>query len=210
MMTVYGKYKQVRNSSWQCLIDCNMTCLPMKVSSIAAKMNIGLYKYSQNSTLLRKAGLEHLMRAKGFAYMAPSGKLMIFYDDSQSRQEIRYTIAHELGHILLGHVDSNHPQGRLLQPSDPKLEKDADSFAVRILAPACILHSLQISSAEEIAALCDIPLDFARSRAKRMSELYKREEKLLASGAPSCFLRSPQERQVLSDFQSFIAAYPNL
>ena len=108
-----------------------MNSLPLQVSDIASKLNIGLYKYSQNKELLIKSGLSYLMQAKGFAYMSPVGKLMIFFDDSQSRQEIRYTIAHELGHILLGHVDSRNPRGRLLEPSNPKLEREADSFALR-------------------------------------------------------------------------------
>ena len=210
MMTAYGKYRHLRNASWECLLDCNITCLPVQVSSISSQLDIGLYKYSQNAELLRKKGLEYLMQAKGFAYMDPSGKLMIFFDDQQSRQQIRYTIAHELGHILLGHVDSENPQGLLLQPSDAKLERAADSFAIRILAPACILHGLHITSAEEIGSVCDIPLNLARSRAKRMSALYKREEKLISAGSPSCFLRSPREQKLYAEFQDFISSYEKI
>lgn len=43
---IYGRYKNIRNSSWQVLIDNDISALPVKVSLIAANAGIKLIKDS--------------------------------------------------------------------------------------------------------------------------------------------------------------------
>lgn len=66
----------------------------------------------------------------GFAFQV-RGKQCIFYDDRRSAERQRSTVAHELGHIVLGHtwgfksgVDCSRCE-----------EMQADSFAFRLLYP---------------------------------------------------------------------------
>lgn len=207
-MNAYGKYQKTRNASWHCLLDCGVSKLPVHVSSIANQFDIGLYEYGDNAALLCRRGMGFLLSAEGFAYHDPSGRLMIFFDECKSRQQIRFTIAHELGHIFLGHVGPEFPRGRHLNPSEPSLERAADMFAVRLLAPSCVLWDLQLHKAEDIATLCDIPISIAQNRARRMSTLYRRESEFLSAGQPSCFLRSPLEQKVHAAFSSFVATRP--
>lgn len=190
-MSAYGKYQQSRNASWQCLIDCGVDRLPVVVSDIARQLSVKLCEYGENDALLRRHHLEPLLKAAGFAYANPDGRLLIFFNEKDSRQQLRFTIAHELGHILLGHVGPEVPRGRFLTPSDPKLELAADRFAERLLAPACILWAKEACTAEDIAALCDIPMETARSRARRMQSLRRR----------NAWLRSPLERQLYDQFR---------
>lgn len=91
----------------------------------------------------------------------------------------RYTIAHEIGHILLG---ENSP------------EDAAERFAIGILAPACVLHALRVERAEDIAKLCNISITAASHRAERMKILNKRDK----------FLTHPLEEQVFEQFEQFI------
>lgn len=189
-LSAYGKYQQSRNASWQCLIDCGVDRLPVAVSDIAAKLSVKLCEYGDNEGLLRRHHLDPLLEAAGFAYANPDGRLLIFFNEKDSRQQLRFTIAHELGHILLGHVGPELPRGRFLTPSDPRLERAADRFAERLLAPACILWAREARTPEEIAALCDIPMETARSRARRMQSLLRR----------NAWLRSPLERQLYAQF----------
>lgn len=186
----YGLYRRKRDAAWRCLIDCHIDHLPVSVSRIAGQLDIGLYAYGPNARLIYNSGLGSLLNAAGFAYMDPNGKMMIFYDETLSRQEIRFTAAHELGHILLGHVGSGAPLGRLLTPFDEKLETEADSFAIRLLAPACALWGMGAYTAKEISALCDISMEFARTRANRMHTLQKR----------NMWLKSSLERQLYQQF----------
>lgn len=185
----YGRYQKARNASWDCLIDCRIRQLPVSAFNIAGALHIKVGAYSWNAGMLRQKGYAPLLRASGFAYADPQGNMVIFYDDQAGEQQLRFTLAHELGHILLGHLGQkgqSPPRGQLILPSDPKLEKEADRFALRLLAPACALWAMGAYSAEDIVALCDIPIDRAEARARRMADLRERGK----------WLTSPKERQL--------------
>lgn len=54
-------------------------------------------------------------------------KYIIVYNDNKPPNRIKFTIAHELGHILLGHLDERNNQY--------SKEYEADTFASNLLAP---------------------------------------------------------------------------
>jgi Zn-dependent peptidase ImmA (M78 family) len=111
----------------------------------------------------------------------------------------RVTIAHELGHIFLGH-EVLWGRGVLDTPvRKPRSETDADMFALRLLAPACVLWGLDLHTPEEIAAACQISAAAARRRADRMRVLYKRQN----------FLASAMEKKLFSQFKDFIYSRRN-
>lgn len=91
----YGKYKQARNASWQCLIDYKINSLPVKVSQIAKQADI---------TLLKNSAVNLLHQNESGITLMQDDRLYIVYADEQSPQRCRFTIAHELGHIFLGHL----------------------------------------------------------------------------------------------------------
>ena len=99
-----------------------------QISEMCRALGIGLYKYSINAELIKSEGLGPLLSARGFVYQTPHGKLMIFFDASQSCQEVRYTIAHELGHIFQGHFR----EGRT-SLCNPVIEREADSTAAVLM-----------------------------------------------------------------------------
>lgn len=118
----------------------------------------------------------------------------IIIDDSQIITRRRFTLAHELGHILLGHLLIDTPLGRTFDDSKPHIETSADVFAARLLAPACVLWGLNLYEPEDIARFCNISLQAAAIRAERMEVLRKRGK----------FLTSPLERRVYKQFEDFI------
>ena len=72
--------------------------------------------------------------------------------DSISFRRIRWTTAHEIGHIVCGHhvelIDAGAPD---VSPSDVRLfEDEADYFASCLLAPLPILERFRIDSVDEI------------------------------------------------------------
>lgn len=184
MSESYGRYKNARNSAWQVLIDYNVTSLPVKVSKIAEKANIKILKNSKYNILTKnQIGLS-------FKY---ADKWYVVYDDTVTAERARFTIAHELGHIFLGH-ETLLSRNTIYDAEKPAEETEADIFASRLLAPACVLWALDLHTAEEIAACCNISYESACCRAERMKTLYKRNK----------FLTSPLERQVYNNFQSYI------
>lgn len=89
----YGIYKGARNASWQCLIDCGITELPIKPVKIAALYGI---------TCL-KATTEQLNGASGEIEQI-DGEIYISFNADEPVTRQRFTIVHELGHYLLDHL----------------------------------------------------------------------------------------------------------
>lgn len=184
----YGQYKNARNASWQCLIDYRISNLPVKVSQIAKQADIVLLKNSAVNLLSENESGITLMQ---------DDKLYIVYADEQSPQRCRFTIAHELGHIFLGHLFAKNGKGFAITDA---AEHSANVFARDLLAPACVLHEMQVINADEIANLCDISLEAATYRAERMAELERR----------NAFYLHPLELQVKKRFADFISKKKNL
>lgn len=196
MSIPYGKYQKSRNAAWQCLLDNEIHRLPVTVSGIARANGIKIGRYSANANLLLQLGLSDFIDHNGVSVRC-GDDFAIFYHDSLQSSEARFVVAHELGHIFLGHLIPTVRNGAAL-------EQEANVFASRLLAPACILWSMNIHESTEISGLCDIPLSSAEERTKRMATLYKREQDRLSAGQESCFLLSSLERKVFQNFQDYI------
>lgn len=182
---LYGIYKDTRNAAWRCLIDYNVSELPVKPSLIARAAGIKVIKNSNVHELaLHESG----------ASLLDGEQWYIIYDDENTRQRCRFTVAHELGHIFLGHELRKGYHARTFDLTKPAIEQEADVFASRLLAPACVIWGLGLHNTEDIAKLCDISISAARIRAERMKILYDRNK----------FLTSPLEQQVYKNFEEFI------
>lgn len=184
-MINYGKYKNVRNAAWQVLIDYKINKLPVKVTNIVKQANIKLLNNSDCNFLKNnQLGVSIYIENEWY----------IIVDDTMKIERIRFTIAHELGHIFLGHESLLHRTPNSIFIEKPEEETEADMFAARLLAPACVLWGLNLRTPEEIAKICNISYQAAVYRAKRMEILYKR----------NMFLTSDLEKQVYSNFSEFI------
>ena len=170
----YNNYKNARDAAWQCLIDNNISSLPLKLSIICHNHNIDIIKNS-DLDINSKARLTQNQRGK---CISVDGRFYIIVNDADILPAQRYTIAHELGHLIIPTND----------------EYEAERFAIGILAPACVLWGCNIHSAEDIDKMCNISQASAKIRAERMEILYKRNK----------FLTSPLERQVFDNFSEFI------
>lgn len=186
---MYTEYKIARDKSWEVLIECKIHTLPLNLAQIAKYYNITIIKYSESN--------DKTLTGDGFSTIV-NGRLVIYYNDIDSsitRQ--RFTISHELGHCLLGHVKENIRTFRYNSEADkyknPK-EMQANVFARDILMPATILHSLGISSADEIANICNVSMQSAEIRFNRLMELNKR----------GMYNKHSLERQVYNNFEDYI------
>ena len=182
----YGDYQKTRDLAWQVLRREKIRALPVDVVEICRRLEI---KVLENAELDPKVG-------DGFSCIL-GGVPYVFIRPGQSRQRLRFTVAHELGHILLGHVGKYQLVNREPSPYDDPVEQAANIFAARLLAPVCVLWGCRVSSAAEIAALCDISPTAAGIRWERMQILMERDK----------FLTSPMERQVYRQFKGYIKRY---
>ncbi len=182
----YAIYKNLRNSAWQCLLDFDLTCLPIDVLKITRSAGIKVIRNSIVNDLLPGEN--------GKAYF-DGERWRIIYNDSNSTELSRFTIAHELGHIFLGHELTHTKYAQASEfTAKPKSEERADQFAVRLLCPACVLWGLDLHTPNDIAKFCKVDIKTASIRAERMETLYARKK----------FLTDPLEQEVYNRFISYI------
>lgn len=187
IINAYSYYKQARDASWKCLLDTGINFLPVQTLKIAEHFGIDVVK---NSTVNMLMPSEY-----GCSIVDKNGKWTIIYEDTDPKGRIRFTVAHELGHILLGHeLSDGFGHYRRITVGKPTNEKQADEFAARLLAPACVLWALNATSAQAIADLCDISMSAAQYRSKRMEKLVER----------NMFLTHPMEKKVFQAFAPWI------
>ncbi len=179
----YKLYMKSRDLAWKILLRERVCELPVDVLAICRRMGIRVSEYPTDLPL----------EGDGFSYL-DRGKAYICIRRGQGRDRCRFTIAHELGHILLGHVGKYELVCREPSPGDNPVEQAANAFAARLLAPACVLWGCRVLSATEIAELCDISMTAAGYRWERM-------QLLLARGK---FLNNSLERKVFRRFEKFI------
>lgn len=82
-------------------------------------------------------------------YDARHDRYRLAYDCERMDARMHWTLAHELGHIVLGHLE-DFPETSIARKQSPVLlnilDKEADKFAGDILAPAPLLIGLAESS----------------------------------------------------------------
>ena len=75
-------------------------------------------------------------RAFGALFLLREGRGVLLVNSSLPQGRARFSIAHELGHLLLRH----NPLGRIGEPRDPDQERQADRFASELLMPESLLR----------------------------------------------------------------------
>lgn len=182
----YKDYQKSRNATWELLLDLGIKELPVKITDICRRIGIPV-KFAD-------LGAEQ----DGYSVIVNGEPIIVINSlkrDNTAR--MRFTVAHELGHIMLGHVGVYELVNREPSPGDNDIEREANVFASRLLAPACVLWGCNVKSPEEIMQLCDISHQAAQFRFNRMKVLYERQK----------FLTSPLEKKVYKRFKHFILRY---
>lgn len=186
---LYKDYQVSRDLAWEILINEKVKELPVKVSEICDHMGIKIKPEGQGES----GHCEYV-----------DGAPVIFCNREEPIERQRFTVAHELGHILLKHTDKYGVAYRDPDPSDNPKEQAVNVFAARLLAPAIVLRDLGVTNAEQIAEICQISQTAAEYRMERLQELYDREKRFLIDRGRSCFGMSPLERKVERQFRRYI------
>ncbi len=79
--------------------------------------------------------------AEGITLKLPSMNIILYDDGVKNAGRRNWTIAHELGHILLGHSDLSKMN-----------EREADAFAAELLMPEAVIRYLDERDGEPISA----------------------------------------------------------
>lgn len=145
-------YNRIENLAVSLLIKHNIRNLPIDPFALAVLENFVLRPYS---SLPGEAIKMLLINAQdGFSYYDPhANKTVICYDDSQCYSRQRFTVTHEIGHILM-----EHKHGSVLA------EHIANHFAGYLLAPSPLINALNCEDCFDVKEKFQISDDCAYYR----------------------------------------------
>lgn len=143
----YGVYRACRDAAWRCQLEFGVCRLPVKVTGIARRAGIHI---------VRNSDVSELRGGELAVSICDAGEWTIIYDDTLDMYMVRFVTAHELGHIFLGHDYKVQEKRFAFTGRKISLEREADMFAMRLLAPAFVLHELGAVRAEDIQTICGI------------------------------------------------------
>ena len=115
--------------------ECNITELPLDIYKVLEHYGLQVYTYSE----LRLKNEKLYRICISYSNDAFKYEDVIAYNENMHSRRIPFTLMHELGHILLSHVEEN-----------PSNEKEADYFSSNLLAPRILIHKGRFKTAEEI------------------------------------------------------------
>ncbi|MGE4276607.1 MAG: ImmA/IrrE family metallo-endopeptidase [Lawsonibacter sp.] len=192
----YKDYQNTRDTAWRILLDCKLAKLPIDLNTVCRNLGAKAISYQTHWPDGEIPPFAKL--TDGMTFYSRDRPIILFDQDKPSGR-IRFTVAHELGHLVLGHVAPGQVTAINREPAknDSPLETAANQFAARLLAPACVLWAVGAQTAEEISELCHISYLAAEYRSDRMKILYKRNK----------FFVSQLERDVYDQFRPFIEEY---
>jgi Zn-dependent peptidase ImmA (M78 family) len=167
MTTMISKpnFKNAELAALNLLTQLDVHSYPIKVKKIAKSFNnLKIRKYSWFAT---KRNIRFWDACKYFDsddgccwFFCPKNEYVIFYNDRKNKYRIRWTLAHELGHYILGHNITNAKTKLMrysLSDNQYKIyEKEADCFARTLLAAPQIVSNFEISNHIDLSTICMI------------------------------------------------------
>lgn len=178
------KYYSLSKAVRQFIIQNKIKSLPVDLIKIIHKNGWKSAKYSKSMEIISLIDPNLCIDNWGFT-IEIQGKFIIFYDDLINKGSQNFTLAHEIGHIVLKHY---------LQEMPATMEKEANMFAARLLMPMCVLHECKVETPEDIQNMCSVSNTAARYRFERLQIVKQRNK----------FYMDKTELKVKEQFDRFI------
>lgn len=195
--------RNVETKACQFLVQNRVKALPLRwedISRIAQDCCWEVLSYTQGAGIIEKINAKGLCEKKDSFVCDLDGKgILIFYRDGLPETMRTYSVAHEMGHIVLNHSVDNgicgaSPDARL----ETMQETEADDFACGLLAPFCVLNACGVQSQLELERLTALPAGHAEA-------VYQQYQALRPQLAQEGLSR--WENRLLARFRRFISAY---
>ena len=142
------RYEEIKEIIVDMFEEYHVSCIPISGFEIATRMGIKVVPYSiYKVEVLRYMLMESSDGFTGIDY----GTYVIFYNDTRATYgRVNNTIMHEIGHIVLGHLEDSE-----------LAEAEANFFAKYALAPPPLIHKLGLTTSEEIEKIFEISREAA-------------------------------------------------
>lgn len=131
----------------QLLLSSGQNCLPIRPEKILQAKEIPMVSFTEFEKAVGKKNRITRHSSEGLTLFF-GGVYTVLYDHTLSPSRRSWVLAHELGHILLGHLEPDCP------PQHPAAsELQADLFARHLLCPLEILHLCHTKTHHQLALL---------------------------------------------------------
>lgn len=201
MNTLTIRYKYIKDIVNNIYLKLNIAEFPIDIINIIRSFdNIAIVSYHQfmiRFNLTKEETFGILNSDEGCTdYKKDLDRYIIYYNDldNKSEERIRWTLTHELGHILCCHysADTKIFSGRLTESDYKFREAEANYFTSLLLSNPIILHKLSIRSSYDIEVYCALSSEAARYR----FDNYKRWRKNV--------ILSKSDVRIIQNFQNYL------
>lgn len=123
--------------------------LPLRLDTMKRLCDALGYKlltYAEGAAILEKLPFDDYMHCPAFCTRVMDCNV-VFYDDTCSIGTRLFSLAHEIGHIVLRHIATDV---RGYDASDTAQEREADAFAYALLAPLDALRAARVRTVKQI------------------------------------------------------------
>lgn len=131
---------------------------PIDIYEIAQLRHYIIKSYQKCQKFIETLGLTEYAKTHQAFSIKHKNNIYILVSDKLSTDEERKTIAHELGHIVLHNIGGNNIFGENDSFDSQKSEKEANEFALILLAPLPLISSFHIKNAEDIKQITRLSL----------------------------------------------------
>ncbi len=152
----WRRYVEIEGAVLKMYRRADARTMPLDVFEIALSLDCSPIPYRALGPQLYPALSEY--SEDGFSAWRLGDKWAIYYNDRKPFARQRFTIAHELGHVMLGHREHS-----------ALAEKEADHFAAAALCPLPLLALYGIRDCDEIVRIFRISKEHAVNRLKDLA-----------------------------------------
>ena len=127
------RIEEIWNSVADMYADLGYEEIPINAFELCHRLNIKLKRYSSMTAELYEGAMSY--SEDGYSFLNKEGRCYeIHYNEEMSRENIAFTIMHEIGHIMLEHKSRSK-----------KNEQEANFFAKVALATLYLINYKEVS-----------------------------------------------------------------
>lgn len=176
------RFNFVTDTAYDFLLEYGYSKFPISPFKVLEDLSefVSCMPWSEAKKALKSSDPFHLMETGAEARtirLRDTGMYLMVYDDVHfnSDHRIGWTIMHEIGHIVLGHLTDFEQtalnRGGLTKKGYEVLEIEAHYFAAEVMMPTALLKYFQTIEIEEISLLFGVSEEAARKKYKRVFQV---------------------------------------
>ncbi len=133
-------YRSIENRAVECLVEAEIKKYPIDSLEVVKNLNIPIAAYYEVPEEYRSYSLE------GYSLIGPTKEpCFILYNECYPKNVIRFTILHELGHVVFKHKEDSE-----------LARKIADHFAGYAIAPPPLIDKMGCKTVDDIMSAFEV------------------------------------------------------